>query len=131
MILCATFKPETQLGISICQPLHLNASALEMALAVPSFVFTAPGSCLPRTADCFGPVDSWIQANPVAAHQPPGYTREDSVECLICGLSSNFGDFTWLKFSSHNPQSPVLKEQKLFSPDGSAFAQRHYTRRVN
>jgi hypothetical protein len=46
-------------------------------------------------------------------------------------LSSNFRDFTWLKFSSHNPLSPVLKEQKLFSPDGSAFAQRDYTRRVN
>jgi len=50
---------------------------------------------------------------------------------LICGLSSNFGDFTWLKFSSQNPLSPVLKEQKLFSPNGSAFAQRYYTRRVN
>jgi len=44
---------------------------------------------------------------------------------------SNFGDFTWLKFSNHNSLSPVLKEQKLFSPNGSAFAQRHYTRRVN
>src|SRR5262245_14484020 len=35
---------------------------------------------------------------------------QDSVECLILRLSSNFGDFTWLKFSSHNPLSPVLKE---------------------
>src|SRR5262245_6269068 len=35
---------------------------------------------------------------------------QDSVECLILILSSNFGDFTWLKFSSHNPLSPVLKE---------------------
>src|SRR5262249_7202733 len=55
---------------------------------------------------------------------------QDSVEYLICKLSSNFGDFTWLKFSSHNPLSPVLKEHKLSSPHGSAFAQRHYTRRV-
>src|SRR5262249_55478947 len=49
----------------------------------------------------------------------------------ICRLSSNFGDFTWLKFSNHNLLSPVLKEQKLFSPDGSAFARRYYTQRVN
>src|SRR5262249_3393908 len=59
-----------------------------MELAVPSFVFTAPGSCLPRTTDCFGPVDSWIQANPVAAHQPPGYTRRAN-PILIAGTSSS------------------------------------------
>src|SRR5262245_14090886 len=39
----------------VSQLLHLNASALEMELAVPRFVFTAPGSSLPRTTDCFGP----------------------------------------------------------------------------
>src|SRR5262249_58111983 len=50
---------------------------------------------------------------------------------LIRDRSITFGDFTWLKFSSHNLQSPVLKEQKLFSPDGIAFAQGHYTRRAN
>src|SRR5262249_52228780 len=45
-------KNEGNLG---SQLLHLNASALEMELAVPRFVFTAPGSSLPRTTDCFGP----------------------------------------------------------------------------
>src|SRR5262249_39648758 len=55
----------------------------------------------------------------------------DRVESWSCGRSSNFGDFTWLKYSNHNPQSPVLNEQKRFSPDRSAFAQRHDTRRVN
>jgi len=32
-----------------------------------------------------------------------------------------------VKFPARNPISPVLKEQKLFSPNGSAFAQPHYT----
>src|SRR5262249_51316631 len=67
---------------------------------------------------------------PISLQALPG---SDRVESLSCGRSSNFGDFrfTWLKCSNHNPQSPVLNEQKLFSPDGSAFAQRRYTRRVN
>ena len=46
-----------------------------MEFAVPSFVITALGRCLLRTTDCFRPVDNWIQVNPAAAHQPPGYTR--------------------------------------------------------
>ena len=83
-----------------------------MELAVPSFVFTPGRNFRERTAS--GPLDSWIQANPVAAHRPPGYARRRLRLVFESRLSNNFGDFRWSKFSNHKPLSPVLKDQKLF-----------------
>src|SRR5262249_26490663 len=77
-----------------------------MELAVPSFVFTAHGSCLPRTTDCFGPVDSWIRANPVAAHQPPGYLAVVDVGPAL--LEPMLGN---LRASKEHSEIPVLVEQ--------------------
>src|SRR5262245_39108604 len=68
---------------------------------------------LPRT-DCFGPVDCRIRANPVRPISLRHIAVSDSVEHLICDLSSNFRDFTWSKFSGHNLLSLVLKDQKPF-----------------
>src|SRR5262249_39522814 len=120
------------------QLLHRNASALEMELAVPRFVFTAPGSSLPRTTDCFGPPrlsdSSESGGGPSTSRLSPeaiaSGIRELYRRNILRLFSNNFGDFTWSKFSDHNPRSPVLNEQKRFSPNGSAFARRHHPRRV-
>src|SRR5262249_47071569 len=111
-----------------------------MELAVPRFVLDARKNGLSRT-DCFGPLDSWIPANPLAAQQPPGSTRrrsrrgfESSTDATSCGCTSkNFGDFTWSKFSNHHLRAPVLKERKAVSlPCGtSAFARKPDPRRVS
>jgi len=42
----------------------------------------------------------------------------DSVEYLICGLSSDFGDFTWLKFPSHTPYRRFSKSRNCSLPMG-------------
>src|SRR5215472_5302736 len=81
-----------------------------MELAVPSFVFTAPGSCLPRTTDCFGPVDSWILANPVAAHQPPGYTRKRLCRVLDMQTIKQLRRFYVAEV--FQPQPPIAGSQR-------------------
>jgi hypothetical protein len=83
-----------------------------MELAVPSFVFTPGRIFRERTAS--GPLDYRIRANPAPPISPRHIAGSDSVGYLICGLSSNFRDFTWAKFSGHNLLSLVLKDQKLF-----------------
>ena len=86
-----------------------------MELAVPSFVFT-PERMVFRERTASGPLDYRIRANPVRPISFRHLAESDSVGYLICGLSSNFGDFTWLKFSGHNLLPLVLKDQKLFLP---------------
>src|SRR5215475_7867003 len=44
---------------------------------------------------------------------------QDSVGRLILRLSSNFGDFTWLKFSSHNPYRRFSKSRNCSLPMGA------------
>src|SRR5262249_5735494 len=83
-----------------------------MELAVPSFVFTPGRNFRERTAA--GPLDYRIRANPAPPISPRHIAGSDSVGYLICGLSSNFRDFTWAKFSGHNLLSLVLEDQKLF-----------------
>src|SRR5215472_5954072 len=94
----------------VCQLLHLNASALQLVIAVPSFVFTAPGSSLPRTTDCLGPVSSWIQANPVAAHHPPGYTQNQYRRVLDMRTIKRLRRFYVAEV--FQPQPPIAGSQR-------------------
>src|SRR5262249_51705195 len=59
--------------------------------------------------------------------------ESDSVEYLICGLPSNFGDFTQAKFSACNSRGAGSQGSETVSlPYGtSAFDRQEYIRRVN
>src|SRR5215831_15315211 len=86
-----------------------------MELAVPSFVFTPGRHFRERTAS--GPLDSWIQANPGAAHQLLGYPRKRSRRVLAMQTTKQLQRFYGVEV--FRPQPPIPGPQRAesgFSP---------------